>query len=129
MNCVIYISDHTLSVVASLLVRLQPIPIFLILTTVQARAVQYGPLCHLHPRVGRYSGDHPRDAVDEWPAQRGSDPVDVARYADLGHSGSDFGREQSAEFVENFQAGKDEYAVVGKPLDSHDSIGILPWRG
>ncbi|HET7323509.1 MAG TPA: recombinase family protein [Halococcus sp.] len=55
---------------------------------------------------------HQRDAIDEWLAQRDINPANVERYADLGHSGSDPGREQFAALVEDVQTGEYEYVVV-----------------
>jgi DNA invertase Pin-like site-specific DNA recombinase len=55
---------------------------------------------------------HQRDAIDEWLAQHDVDPGEAERYADLGHSGSDPGREQFAALVEDVQTGEYEYVVV-----------------
>lgn len=55
---------------------------------------------------------HQRDAIDKWLAQRDIDTENVERYADLGHSGSDPGREQFAALVEDVQTDEYEYVIV-----------------
>ena len=55
---------------------------------------------------------HQNNAIDAWLDERDVAPVDVDRYADLGHSGSDPGREQFAELIDAIETGQYEYVVV-----------------
>ena len=55
---------------------------------------------------------HQRDAIDGWLDERDVDPSDVDRYADLGHSGSDPGREQFSAMIDAIETGQYEYVIV-----------------
>jgi DNA invertase Pin-like site-specific DNA recombinase len=55
---------------------------------------------------------HQRDAINDWLDDQDTDPDDVDRYADLGHSGSDPGREQFSALIDAIDAGDYEYVVV-----------------
>ncbi|WP_256686125.1 recombinase family protein [Halococcus qingdaonensis] len=55
---------------------------------------------------------HQRDAINNWLDDHDADPNDVDRYADLGYSGSDPGREQFSELIDTIDAGEYEYVVV-----------------
>jgi DNA invertase Pin-like site-specific DNA recombinase len=55
---------------------------------------------------------HQRDAINDWLDERDVDPNDVDRYADLGHSGSDPGREQFTDLIDAIDTGQYEYVAV-----------------
>jgi DNA invertase Pin-like site-specific DNA recombinase len=55
---------------------------------------------------------HQNDAIDGWLDERDIDPNEVDRYADLGHSGSDPGREQFTDLIDAIDTGQYEYVVV-----------------
>lgn len=55
---------------------------------------------------------HQRTAIDEWLDDRDVDAAAVDHYADLGHSGSDPGREQFRELIDAIETGQYETVVV-----------------
>jgi DNA invertase Pin-like site-specific DNA recombinase len=55
---------------------------------------------------------HQRDAINDWLDEHDADPNEVDRYADLGHSGSDPGREQFNDLIDAIDTGQYEYVVV-----------------
>lgn len=55
---------------------------------------------------------HQRAAIDDWLDDRGVGTQNVDRYADLGHSGSDPGREQFRELIGAIETDQYGYVVV-----------------
>jgi DNA invertase Pin-like site-specific DNA recombinase len=55
---------------------------------------------------------HQRTAIDDWLTDHEVDTQDVDRYADLGHSGSDPGREQFSALIDAIETGQYEYVIV-----------------
>ena len=55
---------------------------------------------------------HQSTAIDAWLDEHDVAPDDVDRYADLGHSGSDPGREQFSTLIDAIETGQYEYVVV-----------------
>jgi len=55
---------------------------------------------------------HQQNAIDAWLDERDIAPEDIERYADLGYSGSDPGREQFVALVDAVESGQYEYVVV-----------------
>ncbi len=55
---------------------------------------------------------HQRSAIDDWLDEREVDAGEVDHYADLGHSGSDPGREQFRELIDAIETAQYEYVVV-----------------
>ena len=57
---------------------------------------------------------HQSTAIDAWLDEHDIASDDVDRYADLGHSGSDPGREQFSALIDAIETGQYEYVVVWK---------------
>jgi DNA invertase Pin-like site-specific DNA recombinase len=55
---------------------------------------------------------HQHTAIDDWLTTHDVESHEVDRYADLGHSGSDPGREQFSALIDAIDAGQYEYVVV-----------------
>jgi DNA invertase Pin-like site-specific DNA recombinase len=55
---------------------------------------------------------HQQNAIDDWLDEHDVDPDDIDRYADLGHSGSDPGREQFSALIDAIETGEYDYVVV-----------------
>lgn len=55
---------------------------------------------------------HQRTAIDDWLDKHEVNVQNVDRYADLGHSGSDPGREQFSALIEAIDTGQYEYVIV-----------------
>ncbi|MFC6965071.1 recombinase family protein [Halocatena marina] len=55
---------------------------------------------------------HQRSAIDDWLSEHDVDTAEVDHYADLGHSGSDPGREQFRELIDAIECSQYETVVV-----------------
>jgi DNA invertase Pin-like site-specific DNA recombinase len=55
---------------------------------------------------------HQRTSIDDWLTDHEVDVQDVDRYADLGHSGSDPGREQFRALIDAIETDQYEYVIV-----------------
>lgn len=55
---------------------------------------------------------HQQNAIDDWLDTHDVDPDDIDRYTDLGHSGSDPGREQFSALIDAIETGQYEYVIV-----------------
>jgi DNA invertase Pin-like site-specific DNA recombinase len=55
---------------------------------------------------------HQRTAIDDWLDAQEVEAQDVDHYTDLGHSGSDPGREQFRELIDAIETGQYNYVVV-----------------
>jgi DNA invertase Pin-like site-specific DNA recombinase len=55
---------------------------------------------------------HQRSAIDDWLDEHEVDVQNVDRYADLGHSGSDPGREQFSALIDAIETGQYDFVIV-----------------
>lgn len=80
------------------------------------RSITRAKMAHIATYIRASTDDqettHQRSAIDDWLGEHDISQDDVDHYADLGHSGSDPGREQFRELIDAIETGQYEYVVV-----------------
>lgn len=67
---------------------------------------------YVRASTDRQESQHQRDDIEEWAEQNGIDASNITWYVDLGKSGSDPGREQFQELIDDIEAGECDRVIV-----------------
>lgn len=68
--------------------------------------------CYVRSSTEKQTVEHQYDDINKWANQKDIDPTEIDRYVDLSQSGSDPGREQFEDLIDEMRTGRYDYVVI-----------------